>query len=82
MMRVRMSNGLTNADQLRRLAEISARFGTGFVDITTRQQIQLRGFGDRATSRTSGDRLEAVGLVSLQTGMDNIRNVIGCPWPA
>ena len=25
------------------------------------------------------DRLERVGLASLQTGMDNIRNVIGCP---
>ncbi len=25
------------------------------------------------------DRLEKVGLVSLQTGMDNIRNVVGCP---
>jgi ferredoxin-nitrite reductase len=25
------------------------------------------------------DLLESVGLVSLQTGMDNIRNVVGCP---
>jgi NAD(P)H-nitrite reductase large subunit len=78
MMRIRMSNGFTNAAQLRAISELSRDCGTGFVDITTRQQIQLRGF-------TIGDvphiweRLRAVGLLSLQTGMDNIRNVVGCP---
>ena len=44
MMRVRISNGVTNAAQLRVLAEISSEFGVGFADITTRQQIQLRGY--------------------------------------
>ncbi len=78
MMRIRMSNGITNAEQVRAIAELSREYGTGFVDITTRQQIQLRGF-------TIGDvphiwqRLTAVELLSLQTGMDNIRNVVGCP---
>lgn len=78
MMRVRMPNGLTNAVQVRALADISREFGPGFADITTRQQVQLRGFQiDRVPE--IWDRLEAVGLVSLQTGMDNIRNVAGCP---
>jgi NAD(P)H-dependent nitrite reductase large subunit len=78
MMRVRMPNGLTNAAQTRTLADISREFGPGFADITTRQQVQLRGFQiDRVPEIWS--RLEAVGLVSLQTGMDNIRNVAGCP---
>ena len=74
MMRIRMPNGFTNAEQIRRIAEISREFGTGFVDITTRQQIQLRGFaiGDVAADLGAA---RAVGLVSLQTGMDNIRNV-------
>lgn len=78
MMRVRIPNGLTNAAQLRELAEITREHGVGYADITTRQQLQLRGFGiDHVPAIWK--RLEAVGLVSLQTGMDNIRNVIGCP---
>jgi NAD(P)H-dependent nitrite reductase large subunit len=78
MMRVRISNGLTNAAQLNVLAQISAEFGAGFADITTRQQIQLRGYEIAHTPEIS-TRLADVGLVSLQTGMDNIRNVVGCP---
>jgi NAD(P)H-dependent nitrite reductase large subunit len=78
MMRLRMSNGFANAAQLRTIAEISREYGAGFVDITTRQQIQLREFRINHVPAI-WDRLEAVGLVSIQTGMDNIRNVIGCP---
>jgi NAD(P)H-dependent nitrite reductase large subunit len=78
MMRVRMPNGLTNARQLRTLAEISRDYGPAFLDITTRQQVQLRGFGIEQVPEI-WSRLEGVGLASLQTGMDNIRNVIGCP---
>jgi len=78
MMRLRMANGITNAAQFRVIAEIGREFGKGFVDITTRQQIQLRWFRIDDVPEIWG-RLEAVGLVSLQTGMDNVRNVIGCP---
>ncbi len=77
MMRIRMSNGITNAAQLRAIGELSQECGTGFVDITTRQQIQLRGFAIGDVPRI-WERLTAVELVSLQTGMDNIRNVVGC----
>jgi ferredoxin-nitrite reductase len=78
MMRLRIPNGIATATQLRAIGEISAQFGKGFADITTRQQIQLRWFtiGDVPTI---WDKLEAFGLVSLQTGMDNIRGVVGCP---
>src|SRR5204863_7671533 len=78
MMRVRMSNGITNAAQVRVLAEITREFGVGYADITTRQQIQLRGFQIEHVPEM-WKRLEGVNLVSLQTGMDDIRNVIGCP---
>ena len=78
MMRLRMSNGVSNGAQMRTIAEISREFGPGFADITTRQQLQLRGFGIERVPEI-WDRLDAVGLVSLQTGMDNIRNVAGCP---
>ncbi len=78
MMRIRMPNGISTAAQFRTLAEISREFGKGFADITTRQQMQLRWFGIEDVPEI-WKRLEAVGLVSLQTGMDNIRNVVGCP---
>ena len=77
MMRVRISNGHSNAAQLRELASISRDVGALFVDITTRQQIQLRAFSIAAVPAIWA-RLERVGLTSLQTGMDNIRNVVGC----
>jgi len=78
MMRIRIPNGISNAAQLRTIAEISKEFGRGFCDITTRQQIQLRWFRIEHVPEI-WERLRAVGLVSLQTGMDNIRNVVGCP---
>jgi len=78
MMRVRISNGITNAAQIRTLAEITRTYGVGFADITTRQQIQLRGFAIGHVPDI-WNRLHAVGLVSLQTGQDNVRNVVGCP---
>ena len=77
MMRLRMSNGLSNAAQFRTLAALSEEFGKGFVDITTRQQIQLRWFHIEHVQEM-WQRLGQVGLVSLQTGLNNIRGVTGC----
>jgi len=78
MMRIRISNGIASSEQVRCLARISDRFGRGAMDITTRQQLQLRWIRiDDAPEIMS--RLQDVGLTSLQTGMDNIRNVVGCP---
>jgi ferredoxin-nitrite reductase len=78
MMRVRIPNGFTNADQIRALAGITRDYGVGYADITTRQQIQLRGF-EIGHVPDIWRRLHDVGLVSLQTGQDNIRNIVGCP---
>jgi ferredoxin-nitrite reductase len=78
MMRLRFANGFMNAAQLRTIGEISRDFGKGFADITTRQQMQLREFKINDVPEI-WRRLHAVDLISLQTGMDNIRGVIGCP---
>ena len=78
MMRVRITNGISDATQLRTLAGIAAEFGRGRLDITTRQQIQLRWLRIEDIPAVLA-RLKEVGLTSLQTGMDNIRNIIGCP---
>ena len=78
MMRLRMSSGFSNSDQFRTIASITEAHGPGFVDLTTRQQIQLRGFGIENVQNI-WNLLEEVGLNSLQTGFDNIRGVTGCP---
>ena len=78
MLRVRMPRGIANAEQLRALGEISQRYGRNRADLTTRQQLQLRWIRLQDIPRIL-QRLREVGLVTLQTGMDNIRNVIGCP---
>ena len=89
MMRVRITNGISNSHQFRALASICADYGIcdgyggagggqPFADLTTRQQVQLRDFSI-ADVPDIWARLDAVGLVSLQTGMDNIRTVVGCP---
>src|SRR5207249_5766340 len=42
MIRVRIPGGRTGSYQLRALAEIAGHYGNGILDVTTRQQIQLR----------------------------------------
>ena len=78
MMRLRIPNGIMSAMQLRTIGELSGEYGKGFADLTTRQQIQLRWFTINDVPEI-WERLKAVELISLQTGMDNIRGVIGCP---
>jgi ferredoxin-nitrite reductase len=78
MMRIRMPNGFARAEQLRTIAELSRRLGNGVVDITTRQQIELRGFPLDSVPEI-WEKLRGVDLRSLQTGLDNVRNINGCP---
>jgi ferredoxin-nitrite reductase len=77
MMRIRIPNGITSAAQLRTIGRIAKRVGRGIADITTRQQIQLRWIRINDVPPIL-EELREVGLVTLQTGMDNIRNVVGC----
>ena len=78
MMRLRIPNGIMSAVQLRTIGELSSEYGKGFADLTTRQQIQLRWFTINDVPEI-WERLKAVDLISLQTGMDNICGVVGCP---
>jgi NAD(P)H-nitrite reductase large subunit len=78
MLRLRLEAGKTNARQFRVIADLSDQYGKGFCDLTTRQQIQMRWF-TLADVPDIWRRLDEVGLHSKQTGMDNIRGVVGCP---
>jgi ferredoxin-nitrite reductase len=77
MMRIRMPNGFTSSSQLRAIADLSRRLGNCVLDITTRQQIQLRAF-ELGSVTEIWEKLRGVNLHSLQTGMDNVRNINGC----
>jgi len=78
MMRIRMPNGFATSAQLAAIADLSKRLGNGTVDITTRQQIELRGYTIESVPEIF-ERLRGVDLRTLQTGQDNVRNINGCP---
>lgn len=79
MLRLRTPNGQLNSQQMRLLADIIQRYGDdGSGDITTRQNVQLRG----VRLEDMPDifcRLKAAGLTTMQSGFDNVRNITGSP---
>lgn len=77
MLRLRIPNGIATSEQLRVLAGIARDFGRDEMDLTTRQQVQLRWFRIEHVMEIFA-RLQAAGLDHRQTGMDNIRGVMGC----
>lgn len=79
MLRLRMPNGVITAEQMLVLAEIVQRYGDdGSADITTRQNLQLRGIRIEDIPDIFR-RMHEVGLTSVQSGMDNVRNITGSP---
>lgn len=79
MLRMRMPNGILTGLKARTLAEIIQRYGEdGSADITTRQNIQLRGILLEDIPDIF-QRLETAGMTSVQSGMDNVRNITGSP---
>ena len=79
MMRLKLPNGVTTSEQVRYLAGVVDGYGEeGCADITTRQNWQIRGVKlEDAPEILNG--LASVGLSSLQSGMDNVRNAVGHP---
>ena len=80
MIRVRIPGGKTGSYQLRALADIAGTYGNGVLDLTTRQQIQLRQIRIEDVPAVFA-RMDEVGLTSLQTGMDNVRGVMSLTLP-
>jgi len=79
MLRMRLPNGILNSQQMRVLASAIERYGEeGTADITTRQNIQLRGIHLEDTPEIFA-QFKEVGLTSIQSGMDNVRNLTGSP---
>jgi len=80
MMRLRTPNGIVNADLMRFYADSVEPYGAdvGVIDITTRQNIQLRGI-PLEDATTIIDGLHARGQTSFHSALDNVRNMVGSP---
>ena len=79
MLRMRIPNGILTSGQLRVLGEIVQRYGDdGNADLTTRQNIQLRGIRIEDLPEIFR-KFDQAGLTSVQSGMDNVRNITGSP---
>jgi ferredoxin-nitrite reductase len=79
MIRLRLPSGIVTSAQMRVLADVIQRYGDdGCADITTRQNVQLRGVRIEDLPAIF-QAFEAVGLTSVQSGMDNVRNITGSP---
>ena len=80
MMRLKVPNGIINSDQMRFYADSVEKYGDegGVVDITTRQNIQLRGVKIEDAPDII-DGLHARNQTSFQSALDNVRNMVGSP---
>ena len=80
MLRLRIPNGIVNSDLMRFYAKSVEPYGeeAGVVDITTRQNIQLRGVKLEDTPPIF-EGLHSRNQTSFQSALDNIRNVVGSP---
>jgi ferredoxin-nitrite reductase len=79
MLRMRLANGVITSGQMRVLAEIVQFYGEeANADITTRQNMQLRGVRIEDAPDIFR-KLEQAGLTSVQSGVDNVRNITGSP---
>lgn len=79
MLRFRIPHGLLTSQQLTVIGEIIQRYGDrGNGDITTRQNLQIRGIKIEDIPDIF-ERLDGCGLTSVQSGMDNVRNITGSP---
>lgn len=78
MVRIRIGAGLVLPFQLKRIAELSTKFGDGVVHVTTRQDIQLHYINIEDTPDILESLLE-VGLSPRGGGGNTVRNVTACP---
>ena len=79
MMRLKLPGGLVSSEQMKYLASLVQSYGDdGCADITTRQNIQMRGI-QLKDAHDIMINLERLKMCSLQSGLDNARNATGSP---
>ncbi len=75
MIRVRIPAGRLNISQTLAIGEIAKEYCKDYIDITTRQQVEIR-YIKIEDIPTILEKLENVGITTFQTGVDNIRNIV------
>jgi len=78
MLRLRIPGGILSAHHARGLGAVAERFGGGYVDLTTRANLQIRGIA-AADAVAVLEAIAELGLTSRGAGADNIRNLTGSP---
>jgi sulfite reductase (ferredoxin) len=78
MVRIRVTNGLLQARQLRAIADAADDYANGVADITVRQNLQLHWITAEALPDLL-DRLWREGLTTMGSCGDDTRNITGCP---
>lgn len=79
MLKLRIPAGHLNSTQAKVIGECAKEFGKDYIDLTTRAQCELR-YLDIENIPTILQRLSDVGINSHQTGVDNIRGIMGDPF--
>ncbi|WP_426956641.1 NirA family protein [Muricoccus radiodurans] len=78
MCRLRIPGGILSSHQARGVAAIAAECGGGYVDATTRNNLQIREIpAERGVELI--ERLADLGIIPKGTGADNIRNITASP---
>jgi sulfite reductase beta subunit-like hemoprotein len=78
MMRVKIPGGVLTAAQLRTIGRLSAEYGRGYAELTTRQNVQLHWIR-LADLPPVFDVLGRAGFTMAGGCGDTVRNVTGCP---
>jgi len=78
MLRIKVPSGQLPAAHLRRIGEVSNRYGKGDGELSTRQNIQLHWLELAQLPNVFAD-LEEVGMTTAGGCGDTVRNITGCP---
>jgi sulfite reductase beta subunit-like hemoprotein len=79
MLRVKVPQGVLNADQLNALADVGEKYSRHFGHITTRQNIQFH-FVKLHDAEPAMRRLADTGLTTREACGNSVRNITACPY--
>ena len=78
MLRMRIPAGELTATQMDGLADVAEDWGGGYLDCTTRANLQVRQIAPRNMVKVLL-RLQELGLTAKGSGVDNVRNITATP---
>ena len=79
MMRIKIPQGIVTAQQMRALADASAKYSRGFGHVTTRQNVQFH-FVLLKNAEPMMRDLAQTGLTTREACGNSVRNITACPY--